>query len=256
MAAIDVSACMMSYRGELAHKSLVHQYAAFDVAPKSLEVSDRAFAFVTPDVDDSRGTLTLDCHRGGRIWTAGIARCEGAGGCEATRHDPDGLAADVSVSPTGQPVTADPTQDPAHWSTCWFSAHASGGAEQEFASTADVGCTGGLHGDTATLSMSWAPLKATRSALRVTDVSALDIGKEFPGELELTIGSDVWRALPGGCRITLTRAELDTAFLPSQIYVVQGIGACADPLSPSPSNQRLPLIVDPFQFRAGVSVSP
>ena len=143
VAALDFSACSFSYRGELAHKTLVQQYTWFDVQPPALEPTARGLAFVTPQASESHGALKLDCHRGD-VWPVGIARCEGVHGCEATRSNPPAIELEVSASASGVPVTVDPTEDPADWSRCWLSAGISGGTDQTVALDGDDGCSGGL----------------------------------------------------------------------------------------------------------------
>jgi hypothetical protein len=255
-AALDLSACSFSYRGELAHKTLVQQYAWFDVQPPALEPTERGLAFVTPQANESRGSLKLDCHRGG-IWPAGIARCEGVHGCAATRNNPAAIELEVSVSASGVPVTVDPTEDPAGWSPCWLSAGVTGGTDQTIALDGDDGCSGGLRTGASTMSMSWGSFaSATRAALRVTGIAALDLATEFPAALELTVGKDTWMTSDGACRVELTRVELDTTLTTQDNYVVQGTGRCTELVSPAPSNQLSPLKLDPFQFRAGVGKTP
>jgi hypothetical protein len=256
IAALDSAGCSVSYRGELAHKTLVAQYASFDVPASAIERTDHVLAFLVPAADDSHGWLHLDCHRGD-AWPVGIERCDGVAGCEATRANPSALKLEVSVSATGEPVTPDPTVDPAGWSSCWLSAEVSGGVQQTLTLGQDT-CSGGLHTGSQTMTMTWGPptSPSAHAALRVTEIGGLDLVGDFPAELELTIGPNTWVTPPSGCRVKLTRVERDPAITTQEVYVVQGTGSCTESAAPAPSNQLAPLEIAPFQFRAGVMSSP
>jgi hypothetical protein len=253
VSALELSGCSISYRGQLAHKTLVQQYASFHIQPTALELTANGLAFVTPPTEDSHGTLKLDCQRGAG-WAAGVARCVGVAGCKATRSDPAALELEISVSANGQPVTPDPTQDPVGFDRCWFSTDVSGGVSQRIWLDGSNGCSGGLKTETSTLSMSWGASSPMRAALRATGLTALELAKGFVGELEISINGDTWITPPGGCSVELTRVEQDNASDFGDTYVVQGTSTCPELAAPAPSNRLAALKVEAIDFRAGVLV--